>query len=95
MTNNYYLHQLRGEVYGLDHNRERFHPWNVARLRPRSDVEGLFLTGQDTLTAGVVGAMFSGLFTAGCVLGRDVFGDLVRLYKVTKKKNSAKSKKVD
>ncbi len=95
MTNNYYLHQLRGEVYGLDHNRDRFRPWTVARLRPRTDVNGLFLTGQDTMTAGVVGAMFAGLFAAGDVLGRNVFNDLLMLYKETKKKKKLSEKKLD
>ncbi len=84
-TNNYYLHQTRGEVYGLDHNRERFSAWNVARLRPKTDVEGLFLTGQDVLTCGVCGAMMAGLVTSGAVLGRNVYFDLIKLLKSTKK----------
>ena len=27
MTNKHYLAQPNGEIYGLDHGRERFEPW--------------------------------------------------------------------
>ena len=56
----------RGELYGLDHTPERFdQPW----LRPKTDVPGLYLTGQDVLTCGVVGAMIGGLMTSLSILG--------------------------
>ncbi len=48
-------------------------------------MEGLFLTGQDILTCGVCGAMMAGLVTSGAVLGRNVYSDLVKLLKSTKK----------
>ena len=49
MTNNYYLGQLNGELYGLEHDMARFDAWTQARLRPKTDVPGLFMTGQDIL----------------------------------------------
>ncbi len=56
----------RGELYGLDHNPERFEQdW----LRPKTPIPGLYLTGQDVLTCGVVGAMISGLITALAIRG--------------------------
>ena len=55
----------KGEMYGIDHSPKRFRQkW----LRPRSDVEGLFYTGQDITTVGVSSALFSGLITASAVL---------------------------
>ena len=56
----------RGELYGLDHNPERFEQdW----LRPKTPIPGLYLTGQDVLTCGVVGAMISGLITTLAIRG--------------------------
>lgn len=51
----------KGEIYGLDHDPQRFEQnW----LRPKTEIEGLYLTGQDIMTCGVVGAMIGGLMTA-------------------------------
>ncbi len=56
----------KGEIYGLDHDPKRFEQtW----LRPKTDIDGLYLTGQDILTCGVVGAMIGGLMTAVSVAG--------------------------
>ena len=62
VTNKFYLEQPHGEIYGLDHSRERwvvvstimrscftccrFDPLMVAQLRPETDIPGLYLTGQ-------------------------------------------------
>ena len=59
----------------------RFDPWTLSQLRPDTDVPGLFLTGQDVLTAGITGALMSGVLTAGSVLNRHVLGDLEALHK--------------
>jgi all-trans-retinol 13,14-reductase len=56
----------RGEIYGLDHDTERF---NQRWLHPVSPVKGLYLTGQDVVTAGVGGALMGGLMTTSTVLG--------------------------
>jgi len=69
----------RGELYGLDHTPERFdQDW----LRPKTPIKGLYLTGQDTLTCGVVGAMIGGLLTTlsirgvrGLALAKRIFVD--------------------
>jgi all-trans-retinol 13,14-reductase len=56
----------RGELYGLDHTPERLQQdW----LGPRTRIPGLWLTGQDTLTCGVTGAMMAGLLTATAMAG--------------------------
>jgi all-trans-retinol 13,14-reductase len=56
----------RGELYGLDHTPERF---DQSWLRPKTRVPGLYLTGQDILTCGVVGAMIGGFMTSLSILG--------------------------
>jgi len=56
----------QGELYGLDHTPERFKQrW----LKPGTDISGLYLTGQDILTCGVVGAMIGGLTTTLAIRG--------------------------
>jgi all-trans-retinol 13,14-reductase len=56
----------RGELYGLDHTPERMQQdW----LGPRTSIPGLWLTGQDTLTCGVTGAMMAGLLTTTAMVG--------------------------
>jgi all-trans-retinol 13,14-reductase len=47
----------RGEIYGLEHDATRFRQdW----LHPVTAVKGLYLTGQDVVTAGVGGALMGG-----------------------------------
>ena len=93
MTTRHYLAQPNGEIYGLDHRRERFEPWTLARLRPQTDIPGLYLTGQDVLTCGFTGALFSGALTAGAMLGRNVVGDVTTLHRRLKKEEAANRKK--
>ncbi len=52
-----------------------------AQLRPQTDIPGLFLTGQDILTCGITGALFSGVLSAGTVLNRNAIADLETLHK--------------
>ncbi|MGD2130311.1 MAG: NAD(P)/FAD-dependent oxidoreductase [Lysobacterales bacterium] len=55
-----------GELYGLDHTPERMRQdW----LGPRTRIDGLWLTGQDTLSCGVAGAMTAGLLTTTAIVG--------------------------
>lgn len=53
-----------GAIYGLASTVDRY---LTPDLRPKTPIKGLYLTGQDVLTPGVVGAMTSGLFTAATI----------------------------
>ncbi len=56
----------QGEIYGLEHDPKRFkQKW----LQPKSQIKGLWLTGQDILSCGVAGAMIAGFLTALQILG--------------------------
>ena len=69
VTNKYYIAQPHGEIYGLDHSLERFSLDVDTKLRPETDVPGLYMTGQDVLTCGFTGALFGGLLCAASILG--------------------------
>jgi len=50
-----------GAIYGLKPTPERFeNPW----LKPRTPIEGLFLSGVDVASVGVMGAFIGGVLTA-------------------------------
>lgn len=66
LSTDWFCRYGRGEIYGLDHTPERFEQtW----LRPKTEIPGLYLTGQDILTCGVVGAMIGGLVTTLSIQG--------------------------
>lgn len=65
-STNWFSAYQRGELYGLDHTAARLRQhW----LGPRTPVKGLWMTGQDTLTCGVTGAMMSGVLTVTAMVG--------------------------
>ena len=70
LTTQKFVNYQKGELYGIDHSPERF---NQKFLKPRTEIKNLFLTGQDIVTAGVGGALFSGLLTAIAVSKKNLF----------------------
>ena len=66
LTAKHFSNYKQGALYGIDHNPKRF---RQNFLRPRTKIKGLFLTGQDIVTAGVGAALFSGLITASAITG--------------------------
>jgi len=52
---------MQGSIYGIEPTPERFaNPW----LRTRSPIRGLFFSGSEVATVGVVGAMMGGALAA-------------------------------
>lgn len=85
LSNKYYLGFEHGEMYGLDHTQQRFLPEAAINLRPKTDIPGLYLTGQDIATVGFSGALMGGLFCASDILHRNLYNDLQKLIKEIKK----------
>jgi all-trans-retinol 13,14-reductase len=75
LSTNWFGGYQLGELYGLAHTSQRFEQdW----LRPKTTIPGLWLTGQDTLTCGVTGAMMSGLITTMSMVGPRKMGPLMK-----------------
>lgn len=81
-----YLHAKNGSAVGIDVTPERFvDPAVRRRLDPVTEIPGLYLTGQDTVTCGVTLAQISGVITAFrmegfcaavSVLGQSIWRDI-------------------
>ena len=67
LSTRWFEQSSRGEIYGLDHDVQRF---NQDWLHPVTPVKGLYLTGQDVVSAGVGGALMGGYLTTSAMLGR-------------------------
>ena len=66
ISTNWFGGYQKGELYGLSHTPERMQQrW----LRPKTQIPGLWLTGQDILTCGVTGAMMAGMLTTTSIVG--------------------------
>lgn len=75
LTTQHFVNYKNGEIYGLDHTPSRF---RQKFLKPRTPIKGLFLTGQDIVTAGVGAALFSGLITASAITGTNFMKKLFK-----------------
>ena len=92
LTSKFYLNSYHGESYGLNTNKYRYLKAN--NLKPKTDVEGLYLTGQDVCTIGFTGALMAGVLTSYSILGygtlldlligRDFIKELINLEKIKK-----------
>lgn len=75
LSTEYFCAYDRGELYGIDHDPDRFRQdW----LGPRTNIRGLWLTGQDVLTCGVTSAMMAGVLTTTAIVGMRPMGNLMK-----------------
>ena len=75
LTTRHFSNHPGGAIYGLAHTPARF---LERRLRPRTPIRGLFLTGQDVTLCGVAGALMGAVLAASSILGRNLLGALQR-----------------
>jgi len=76
LTTQHFVNYKKGEIYGLDHSPSRF---RQKFLQPRTPIKNFYLTGQDIVTAGVGGALFSGVLTSMAVTGKNVLKKLIKV----------------
>ncbi|MDJ0774671.1 MAG: NAD(P)/FAD-dependent oxidoreductase [Mastigocoleus sp. MO_167.B18] len=71
LTNEHFTAHYQGAIYGLpavcdrisDARSVRFDPQNSAWTTPKTPLPGLYLTGSDVCSLGIIGAMMGGIFT--------------------------------
>ena len=60
-STHHFVRPIEGSIYGIEPTPGRYdNPW----LRPRSPLPGLFFSGSDVATVGVIGAMMGGVLAA-------------------------------
>ena len=69
LTTKHFVNYQNGEIYGLDHSPKRF---RQSFLKPKTPIKNFYLTGQDIVTAGVGGALFSGVLTSTAITGKNM-----------------------
>jgi len=74
LSTQHFTGHARGEMYGLSATPDRFR----LRLGAQTPIPGLFLTGQDLSSLGVVGALFGGALTASSVLRRNILSQILK-----------------
>ncbi|MFS4418319.1 phytoene desaturase family protein [Maribacter sp. 2307ULW6-5] len=74
LTTRHFVNYGRGEIYGLDHDPKRF---RQSFLKPRTPIKNFYLTGQDIATAGIGGALFSGVLTATAMSGKNILREVL------------------
>ncbi|MDB5273492.1 MAG: NAD(P)/FAD-dependent oxidoreductase [Chitinophagaceae bacterium] len=78
LSTKYFCNHPQGEIYGLEHTPARF---RIRELRVHTPIKNLYMTGQDLVTVGVGGALFSGVLTASSILKKNYLWNALR-YKV-------------
>lgn len=63
ITTEYFTDHPRGAIYGLPLHADRFKRENWNWTRPTTPLPGLYLTGADIVSLGIVGSMMGGVFT--------------------------------
>ncbi len=75
LSTQHFVNYDKGEIYGLNHSPDRF---RQTFLQPRTPIKNLYLTGQDIVTAGVGGALFSGAVTVSAMTGKNVLKKILK-----------------
>jgi all-trans-retinol 13,14-reductase len=75
LSTKFFTRYEKGEIYGIDHSPKRF---RQRFLKPRTPISGFYLTGQDIVTAGIGGALFSGLLTASALSGKNLMKEVMK-----------------
>ena len=65
----------QGEIYGINHGPKRF---RLDFLRAPTPIRNFYLTGQDIVTVGIGGALFSGVLTASAILKKNMVKQILK-----------------
>jgi len=77
VTTRHFMNYGHGEIYGIASTPERF---LTRKLGARTPIRGLFLTGQDAASLGVVGALYGGVIGASAATGKNFLSVVSKPY---------------
>jgi all-trans-retinol 13,14-reductase len=69
VTTQHFMNCSHGEIYGIAATPARY---AMRELGARTPIRGLYVTGQDAASLGIVGALFGGVVSASAALGRNL-----------------------
>jgi all-trans-retinol 13,14-reductase len=75
LSTKHFVNYAQGEIYGLSHDPDRF---ASKVLRPKTAVDGLWLTGQDISTCGIGGALVAGYMTVSAMTKTNLIMDTLK-----------------
>ncbi|MEC8429054.1 MAG: NAD(P)/FAD-dependent oxidoreductase, partial [Pseudomonadota bacterium] len=71
----HFLRRERGNFMGIEASPARFRQkW----LSAETPIKGLYLTGQDVTTDGIIGALSAGVITASAIFGEDILSQIAK-----------------
>ena len=70
LTTRHFMNYGHGEIYGVASTPDRF---LTRELGARTPIRGLYLTGQDAASLGVVGALYGGVIATSVATGKNLF----------------------
>jgi len=73
LSTKHFTNYQQGEIYGLAHTTDRF---CEQFLQPKTPIKNFYLTGQDIVSCGVLGAAFGGVLTASSILNKNVISKI-------------------
>ncbi len=86
LSTQHFMNYQQGEIYGLAHTPQRYQQQG---LKPKTQIPGLYLTGQDALTSGVAGAAMSGVLSAAETLGAAYMQQFKALFSASAARNQS------
>jgi all-trans-retinol 13,14-reductase len=75
LSTEYFTGYEQGEIYGLNHGPRRF---RLDFLRAPTPIRHFYMTGQDIVTVGIGGALFSGVLTASAILKKNLVKQIIK-----------------
>jgi all-trans-retinol 13,14-reductase len=69
-TTHHFCRPMEGSIYGLEPTPQRF---ETKELRPHSPIDGLYFSGSEVASVGVIGAMMGGLMACAAAEPLDAF----------------------
>ena len=73
LSTKHFCNYTHGEIYGIDHSPSRFRQnW----IQPRTAIKNFYISGQDIITAGVAGALQSGVLCSSVITKKNILKDI-------------------